>query len=956
MYCAPPLYICLTEEQDMGHSSRRHRVPARWRSAALVAAAATCFGAAPAAAYDADITRTTGGIPHVKAATLGDAGFGVGHAAAQDNICTLADAYLTGRAQRAEFLGAGNGNANITSDFFYKSVIDEKTVEKQLAKPFPEGPSDDARELARGYAAGYNAYLAEQGGAAGLSDPRCKGAAWVTPITELDVWRLANQLGMRASSNQNLAGIVGAAPPGGARSAGDGDADLTAEEIAKNLEGTMFDPHAEPTLGSNALGIGRDDTKKGNGVVLGNPHFPWAGNERFWEFHLQVPGDLDVIGASLMGSPVVNIGHNRHVAWSHTVSTGRRFVMFRLSLVNGQPTTYLLNGEPTPMRKQTVSIKVQGEATPRTKDFWFTRYGRVANFAAAGLSWGATYAYAFKDVNADNLRLFDQWLAMNRADTAAELIDAQKRIQGIPWVNTIGADDRGNAFYTDLSVVPHVTAAKLASSCAPSAALTSNRIYLLDGSRTECGLGQDPDAVVPGILGPNGLPFTTRGDYVQNANDSHWLTNPLAPLTGFTPVIGIEGGAQGLRTRLSHRIVEDRMAGADGLPGTKFDLDTLKRSWTAGRNLGAELTLAGLRNICDANPTITVAGSPVDVTEACPILDAYDGTGKRDSAGGWLFARWWANAPTGNAAFFTTPYSASDPVHTPNTLNENLAGSITALGTAVKDLRDRGIDLDATWGDVQKATRGTDKIAIPGCNTGCYPVTSVSLPAGAATGEVVTGSSFVMFAEMDPETGPKAQALLTYSQSEDSTSPYFKDQTQRFSDDDWITLPFDDEAIAAQKLTSASVGDDTPPANQGPQGPAGDDGGPGPQGPQGLPGAPGVGTPGPAGPAGPVGARGPAGAKGDRGARGPAGRNASVTCRAQGTRRVRVTCTVKLAKASRAASVSLRRGGRTVAKGTVRRSGRVALGKALRRGTYTVVVTTRDARGKASTTRSTLKV
>ena len=61
--------------------------------------------------------------------------------------------------------------------------------------------------------------------------------------------------------------------------------------------------------------------------MLGNPHFPWAGNERFWEFHLQVPGDVDVIGASLMGSPVVNIGHNRHVAWSHTVSTGRRFTL-----------------------------------------------------------------------------------------------------------------------------------------------------------------------------------------------------------------------------------------------------------------------------------------------------------------------------------------------------------------------------------------------------------------------------------------------------------------------------------------------------------------------------------------------------------------------------------------------------------------------------------------------------
>ena len=41
------------------------------------------------------------------------------------------------------------------------------------------------------------------------------------------------------------------------------------------------------------LGIGRDNATRGNGVVIGNPHFPWAGNERFWEFQLQVKGDLE---------------------------------------------------------------------------------------------------------------------------------------------------------------------------------------------------------------------------------------------------------------------------------------------------------------------------------------------------------------------------------------------------------------------------------------------------------------------------------------------------------------------------------------------------------------------------------------------------------------------------------------------------------------------------------------
>ena len=825
----------------MGLTDGRRRAPARGRSLALLAAIAACATtavAAPAGAYDAKIIRTTGGIPHIKGATLGDAGFGVGFAGAQDNICTLAESYLTGRAERARFLGAGAGNANVTSDFFYQSIKDDRTIERLLDQPFPEGPSDDARELAAGYAAGYNRYLASKGGAQGIEDPRCSGKDWVRPITELDVWRMVNQLGMRASSEQFLSDLAAAAPPAtaGARRMS-AEPQLTEDEIAGNLAGTMFDPHAEPTLGSNAIGIGRDAATDGNGLVLGNPHFPWAGNERFWEFHLQVPGDLDVIGASLMGSPVVNIGHNRHVAWSHTVSTGRRFTLFALKLVPGTPTSYVYGDQQLPMRAQDVSVKVRqsdGTLTDATHTWYFTRFGRVTRFSQLGFGWSTSTAYAMKDANADNLRLFDQWLAMDRAGSAQELIDAQKRIQGIPWVNTLGADDQGNAFYTDLSVVPNVPASKLNATCVPSGTATaalSSRLYVLDGSKPECDWSTDPDAVRPGIFGASNLPHVLRSDYVQNSNDSHWLTNPAAPLTGFSPLIGAEGGTQGLRTRLGNMIVRDRLTGADGLGGTKFTLDTLKRSWTAFRNLGAELTLPGLRQICASHPSIDIgSGTVVDVTGACPVLDAYDGSGKRDSAGGWLFARWWANTQNTSAAFFTTPFDPADPVGTPATLNTALASSTTALGKAVKELRDRQIPLDATWGDVQKATRGADKIAIPGCNTGCYPVTSVSTSA-SSYGEVQSGSSFVMFAEMDPDTGPRAQALLTYSQSEDSTSPWFKDQTERFSNDRWITLPFRRAEIAKDAVAPPRhVRDPKPGAGQGEGGHGGGHGDAGPKG------------------------------------------------------------------------------------------------------------------------------
>ena len=83
-------------------------------------------------------------------------------------------------------------------------------------------------------------------------------------------------------------------------------------------------------------------------MLLGNPHFPWRGRYRFTQQHLTIPGKYDVAGASLIGSPVVNIGWNKDVAWSHTVSTAYRFTPYEYRLAG--PTTYLTDSGPQAAR------------------------------------------------------------------------------------------------------------------------------------------------------------------------------------------------------------------------------------------------------------------------------------------------------------------------------------------------------------------------------------------------------------------------------------------------------------------------------------------------------------------------------------------------------------------------------------------------------------------------------
>ena len=180
--------------------------------------------------------------------------------------------------------------------------------------------------------------------------------------------------------------------------------------------------------------------------------------------------------------------------------------------------------------------------------------------------WTARTAFAIRDVNAGNLRSMNEWLAMGSAQNVAQLRAAQDTYQGNPFTNTIAVDAGGTAYFADASVVPHVTDAK-AKRCIGSAQGKAlyPEIFVLDGSRSACNWGNDPGAIERGIFAPSNVPRLTRTDYVANSNQSPWLTNPAAPLTGYPAIFGDTGTEREPRTRLGLDMIARRLAGTDGL-------------------------------------------------------------------------------------------------------------------------------------------------------------------------------------------------------------------------------------------------------------------------------------------------------------------------------------------------------------------------------------------------------
>ncbi|MEM7678045.1 MAG: penicillin acylase family protein, partial [Myxococcota bacterium] len=581
--------------------------------------------------------------------------------------------------------------------------------------------------------------------------------------------------------------------------------------------------------GSNAYGLGANVTANGRGMLLGNPHEPWTGVDRFYQAHLQIPGELDVMGVTQFASPVVVIGFNRDIAWSHTISAAKRFTLFELSLDPEDPLAYFVTTpggrvERRQIEAVTVEVEVLGAPAPVRRTLYRSHYGFMVSAQALnplGPRWGddlrplggpASVAYAMRDVNEDNSRPIDTWLRVNRARNIFELRAELSETLGLPFVNTVAADSKGNTLYADITAVPNVSLQKLLE-CrgSPVAQLfTASGLVVLDGRSDACNWDEDPETPQPGILPADALPSLTNRTYVTNSNDSYWLSNPDQPLTGFAPLLRRnvfnETSPRTLRTRVGILQVQDRLTNQDRLGGRRFTLPKLQEIWYSNRNHSAELSLDIVLQACASQSSEDLAAWPtstdatVDATRACQVLSGWDRTDNIDSVGVAVWREFYVRA--GPSAQFATAFNPDDPVNTPKDLIFDQAAR-EALGDAIASLQSRGIPVEAPLGQIQFVTDDKLAPAADGSNlipmhggvdqNGLFNVVFVPLQQPAYT-PVFGGPTYMQKVTWDRRGRVKAEAILGFSQTDDPQNPLFADQTRRYANKQFIRLPFRERA------------------------------------------------------------------------------------------------------------------------------------------------------------------
>ena len=164
-------------------------------------------------------------------------------------------------------------------------------------------------------------------------------------------------------------------------------------------------------------------------------------------------------------------------------------------------------------------------------------------------------------------------------------------------------------------------------------------------------------------------PQLLRNDFVQNSNDSFWLTNPNNPIENVSPLWGLIGNQQSLRSRLGQKMLAEG-GSVNGL----FSREDIANKLLSNRAFLAEAVLDDLVDLCTAqgsNPVNTAAGA-MSIKPGCDVLAQWDGTMNKDSVGAMLFREFaseWSRNPQ-----WQVPYDASQPLTNPQRFEEINSG------------------------------------------------------------------------------------------------------------------------------------------------------------------------------------------------------------------------------------------------------------------------------------------
>lgn len=410
-----------------------------------------------------EILRDPEGVPHIRAASERDALFALGYVHAQDRLWQMEFQRRLASGRLAEALGP----AAIETDRFMRTVGLARAARASL-----EMLEAETRSLIGAYVCGVNAYLRTHEGTrlpVEFALVKLAPEPWrpedVLAWQKVMGWSMSlnwreEVLRMRISSRIGESGagallpayvdggpivvpdlIPPLAPPAAPKGPAPVAAPVRVTSSFASLSG--IDPFV--TGGSNNWVLSGARTETGRPLLANDPHLGTQTPGVWYVAHLS-GGGLDVIGATLPGTPGVVIGHNRQVAWGVTNMMADVQDLFA-ERINDRDEVEV-DGRWEPMRIVHETIGVRG-APPVTLRVRITGHGPlisdiVDERTPLALRWTG------HDPNDRTARAF---LRINRARSWSEFLDAFADYH-LPPLNFVYADADGHIGYLGPGALP----------------------------------------------------------------------------------------------------------------------------------------------------------------------------------------------------------------------------------------------------------------------------------------------------------------------------------------------------------------------------------------------------------------------------------------------------------------------------------------------------------------------
>jgi acyl-homoserine-lactone acylase len=563
-------------------------------------------------------------------------------------------------------------------------------------------------------------------------------------------WLSAQSPGMRAHLTAFVAGIneFASANPGMIGDSVRAVLPVTETDVLSHVQRSLYgafissqdqaseDTRAWKERGSNAWAVAPSRSASGKALLLANPHLPWGDLFTWMEAQLVAPG-LDLSGALLVGSPVLQIAFNDHLGWTHTVNTQDGNDLYELTL---EGEGYSWDGGVR--RFETEQRLIEVKATPgksRRTDTLTVR--RSVHGPVVADKPGK--AIALRVVGLDMPSVLEQWWNMGRARNLAAF-EAAIRPNQISGQNITYADRDGHIMYFYGGNTPARSGGTRAQWAGIVPGTTSANLW----TRVH-GYDEMPKVIDP----PSG--------FVQNANEPPWWTTfPVALDPARYPAY-LASRNMTLRAQRSVRML-------DSDPSITYDeLLSYKHS--------TRMELAD-RVLDDLLPAVAASGSSA-AKDAAAVLDRWDRSADAESRGAVLFVEWWrelGRRTRQGTSVWARPWSADSPRTTPDGLAD-LPGAVAALETAAGTVARRFGAVDVKWGDVYRMQR--DSVDLPASGAegsfGTFRVIGYE-SAGPSRFHAAGGDSYVAAVEFSDPV--RARTVIAIGNSSRAGSPHRTDQ------------------------------------------------------------------------------------------------------------------------------------------------------------------------------------